>query len=745
MFTSALTVVSVLAPQCHLARVFPLPYYYQTDMGRNLSGMTDLNLPRIHFAGIKSSTERKMILTNTHERAPSDWITDDTLSLTFDVNVNPTCGLDNAGNTCYLASAIQCLFHVPPFVHLLREHAPSGRNSRFCGHCALTEMYNRMTDSARPRAIRPYLLSQHVNQLSCQLRPGRMEDAHEFLSALLVSYTRATVLGCLRGASPATVLSPELELRSPIRRVFGGMMQSSITCSKCSYISSRDELFTELPLDIHRRTVQQALTEFTAVEHLTSANKYHCSRCMQKVCATKRFDIIKAPNALVLVLKRFNGSGKSNKFIEYPAALNLKQYMRNAPEDVNYRLTGVLVHAGDSCRSGHYFAFVKTPNGVWKRKDDGRQKLVSAKVAMSQKAYILFYTRVKQQLRICRLLAPEQSSFQETGILSGEPDGSDATDTGLHSRSSSPPSSNVPVAANLQFPVLPASTPSVIAEKSNLPEGATLGKVSTYKESSAVKLGVIVQSEESPEMRGCDESKHGELCDFDEYTSSSSLTGKIVENIPVVVSGLRSLMVVGVTTAKRAVYRAFKVAPLSALAMSPVIQIMQTTNGKGNTTRTTDGADNGVFSSRAYRRDTAEATRPEPVYSGRPEDHEEAVRLYFRQDNDQKQQRIEESKTFVQEGHKVEAENAEQSRSGKMSKLFGNKGVALWEDESDDRQEPGKVRQVEKRRRANDELDTKYDEGRPKKVRRKLIHSSTFKDFADTNMSAKLNCQVSVS
>lgn len=35
-----------------------------------------------------------------------------------------------------------------------------------------------------------------------------------------------------------------------------------------------------------------------------------------------------------------------------------------------YELYGVLVHQGHSMHSGHYYCFVKAPNGVWNRCDD---------------------------------------------------------------------------------------------------------------------------------------------------------------------------------------------------------------------------------------------------------------------------------------------------------------------------------------------------------------------------------------
>lgn len=40
--------------------------------------------------------------------------------------------------------------------------------------------------------------------------------------------------------------------------------------------------------------------------------------------------------------------------------------------DLKYTLYGVLVHAGWSTHSGHYYCFVRTSSGMWYSLDDNR-------------------------------------------------------------------------------------------------------------------------------------------------------------------------------------------------------------------------------------------------------------------------------------------------------------------------------------------------------------------------------------
>ncbi len=56
-------------------------------------------------------------------------------------------------------------------------------------------------------------------------------------------------------------------------------------------------------------------------------------------------------------------SSKLSKSLAYPERLRLPV---SGPErQADYRLTGVLVHAGASVNMGHYYSYVRAPNGLW--------------------------------------------------------------------------------------------------------------------------------------------------------------------------------------------------------------------------------------------------------------------------------------------------------------------------------------------------------------------------------------------
>ncbi|KAJ3126506.1 hypothetical protein HK100_010209 [Physocladia obscura] len=109
--------------------------------------------------------------------------------------------------------------------------------------------------------------------------------------------------------------------------------------------------------------------------------------------------ILEPPKTLVLQFKRFEfgnfqqyGGGKINKMMSFPEKLDLQPFIFKSKSKAIYNLYGVLVHAGHSCNSGHYYSYVKAPNGIWYLKNDSEVKQVSTSKVLEQNAYMLFYT-----------------------------------------------------------------------------------------------------------------------------------------------------------------------------------------------------------------------------------------------------------------------------------------------------------------------------------------------------------------
>ncbi|KAL9228156.1 hypothetical protein vseg_003766 [Gypsophila vaccaria] len=307
-------------------------------------------------------------------------------------------GLENLGNTCFLNSVIQCLTYTEPLVGYLQsgKHQTTCRVAGFCALCAIQKHVSRALQ-ASGRSLAPKDLVSHLRSVSRNFRNARQEDAHEYMIHLLESMHKC----CLPSGVQAE--SPGAYEKSLVHRIFGGRLRSQVKCLQCSHCSNTFDPFLDLSLEIVKAdSLYKALRHFTAPEQLDGGERqYKCEKCKQKVRALKQLTVSKAPYVLTIHLKRFRShfSGqKIDKKVQFGATLDLKPFVTGDYEgDLTYTLYGVLVHAGYSTHSGHYYCFVRTSNGLWYSLDDNRVIQVSERVVMEQKAYMLFYVRDRKK------------------------------------------------------------------------------------------------------------------------------------------------------------------------------------------------------------------------------------------------------------------------------------------------------------------------------------------------------------
>eukprot|EP00899_Mesostigma_viride_P008247 jgi/Mesvir1/17423/Mv08705-RA.2 len=285
-----------------------------------------------------------------------------------------------------------CLTYTPP----LAVHALNGWHKRQCrsvgAFCALCELESHISAalSSPGKALAPRKFAQNLRSISRSFKLGHQEDSHEYLRQLM---------DCLHRASlPSQKLPEAQKLTSFVHSIYGGRLRSQVKCHACGYCSNTYDPALDLSLEIHQvPSVARALGRFTQVEVLSGSNRYKCSRCQKAVRADKRFTVDSAPRVLTLHLKRFNHLGrKVDKGVEFRLELDLRPYMSEAGEEhgaVMYELFAVLVHAGRSCHSGHYYCFVRSGAGLWHAMDDTSVRHVSTRTVLQQQAYMLFYLR----------------------------------------------------------------------------------------------------------------------------------------------------------------------------------------------------------------------------------------------------------------------------------------------------------------------------------------------------------------
>lgn len=117
-------------------------------------------------------------------------------------------------------------------------------------------------------------------------------------------------------------------------------------------------------------TLEDCLDEYTQMEHLNEQDAWYCPRCKQLQCASKKIDIWKLPEIMVIHLKRFKGRNKMDTFIDFPLT---DLSMQGHHQKVIYDLYAVDNHYGRGIHGGHYTAFAKNiETSEWFEFDDTR-------------------------------------------------------------------------------------------------------------------------------------------------------------------------------------------------------------------------------------------------------------------------------------------------------------------------------------------------------------------------------------
>lgn len=382
-------------------------------------------------------------------------------------------GLLNHGVTCYTNAAVQAMVHIPAIQHYLFDILRCKYDETIAKDSVsyiLAETSKKMwmpQDKSKkkkkaPYHINPKKLISRLDDINCMMSEWQQEDSHEYFMSLMSRLQEDSV--------PKGHKLTE----SIIYDIFGGLLKQEVTCKSCGSISKTEQPFYDLSLhlkgkkklshpqdsedsnnkasnsnsvDVNALT-KSASTDALSVENLKKEGQdqqaparrfsieksikdffnpelikvdkeqkgYVCEKCHKTTNAMKHNSILRAPETLLIHLKkfRFNGtsSSKMKQAVSYPMFLDLTEYCEpdenNYILPVKYQLTTVVVHEGRSLSSGHYIVHCKQPDGSWATYDDEYiNKITERDVLKEPNAYYLLYTR----------LTPKEISFQDSSPI----------------------------------------------------------------------------------------------------------------------------------------------------------------------------------------------------------------------------------------------------------------------------------------------------------------------------------------
>eukprot|EP01062_Namystynia_karyoxenos_P066862 TRINITY_DN60786_c0_g1_i1.p1 TRINITY_DN60786_c0_g1~~TRINITY_DN60786_c0_g1_i1.p1 ORF type:complete len:761 (+),score=209.43 TRINITY_DN60786_c0_g1_i1:54-2336(+) len=346
-------------------------------------------------------------------------------------------GLANLGNSCYLNAAVQCLASTSELVqHFTTELRGQPIVSRWALRGQLAAEFRRVLyalccteDGQRVPSARPISIARMKTLLadwSPQFQGAKLHDAHELLRCLLDG-----LHGDLQRVQEPP---PYEELRdvdgesdhaaakrwweyycsresSIIHDLFAGQLQSCVVCEHCSQRHPAFDPFLDLsvPLADGRGaaagascpSLDDCIRLFARPETLDNAEMPTCRRCKARRRARRHVRLCRAPQFLVVHLKRFRRERdefdclcwkKLCAEVRVPPTLDLTWFTTDKPIGgaPRYELYGVVHHHG-GLDGGHYTATARRRDGRWYLFNDSVVTRAAEPSAPSATAYLAFY------------------------------------------------------------------------------------------------------------------------------------------------------------------------------------------------------------------------------------------------------------------------------------------------------------------------------------------------------------------
>lgn len=235
------------------------------------------------------------------------------------------------GNTCYSNSVLQALYFCRPFREKVLEYKAKNKKTKETLLSCLADLfYSIATQKKKVGSIAPKKFIARLRKEKEEFDNYMQQDAHEFLNFLINhineiilaernqgrnrssggstnnTTTTTTTTNTTTNDTPLTNNSSTNSEPTWVHEIFQGILTSETRCLNCETVSSKDENFFDLQVDVDQNTsITHCLRCFSNTETLCSDNKFKCDNCCSYQEAQKRMRVKKLPMILALHLKRF--------------------------------------------------------------------------------------------------------------------------------------------------------------------------------------------------------------------------------------------------------------------------------------------------------------------------------------------------------------------------------------------------------------------------------------------------------
>jgi ubiquitin carboxyl-terminal hydrolase 22/27/51 len=256
---------------------------------------------------------------------------------------------------------LQSLIHNPIIrtFYLTEGHKKEDCEREACTSCALDDIFNDFFGQEKHEGYGAVQMLQGCWKGGGGLAGYSQQDAHEYLGFILNSLHSANTAE--DDDSQGSIAQPkdaaDRDCTCVVHKTFGGLLKSTVTCSKCKTTTTAHDPFMDLSLDIRNSAtankknklklvngtstskeilpmdLTECLDRFTSAETLSAeGGNYHCRTCDSAQEAKKKLSLVQLPPVVPIHLKRFRHektlatSSKVETKIRFPLTLDLTPY-----------------------------------------------------------------------------------------------------------------------------------------------------------------------------------------------------------------------------------------------------------------------------------------------------------------------------------------------------------------------------------------------------------------------------------
>jgi ubiquitin carboxyl-terminal hydrolase 8 len=413
-------------------------------------------IPRPSYGGVSDGRQIQPTLARQNSATKTALYTPSSFTTRLKL---PRTGLTNFGVTCYMNSTLQCLsstivmskFFIDDRFRYYVQKNWKGSQGVMPGLYAnlIRSLWKNDVEVIIPTSFRNF-----CGRLNREWAIDRQQDAKEFFDFAVDCLHEDLNINWQRTQLRPLTFEEEMQReRMPVPKVskiewdrychreesfisslFAGQHASRLKCTTCKRTSTTYEAFYSISVEIPQTgsgDIYQCLRSYCQEEMLSGDEVWKCPYCKCERVATKQIIITRAPQILVIHLKRFSASKtqsarKIHTPVDFPLhGLRMDNFVipyspgntesidtangNSAPSNFlspttppfTYDAYAVLRHLGSTLSGGHYISLVRdAQRQCWRRYDDDRvsdfspRDLRYSDRLQNEQSYILFYERV---------------------------------------------------------------------------------------------------------------------------------------------------------------------------------------------------------------------------------------------------------------------------------------------------------------------------------------------------------------